>query len=196
MASSPSSRSRSARLHRGKPRWCIVRMRSSPVGSSRKGNIVLVLAAACALLGTACATGSGEGSVTGTLTVTDCGIHDREFSLKPTFFAAEVIDDSLDITIRHGSDLDIYSNGLHIVVADTDMVKQTQLGTPIDLSIAADAPVSATFYLNETCGAGRHDVPVRLAAVEGAITFNQIYAPDISKKDVEIAGTFDDVTFE
>lgn len=137
----------------------------------------LVSGVVAVTLGLGCSQGQGEGALSGTLTVADCGLHDAAFDLQPDFFSGEIVDKLLEIRVQSGSDLDVYSDGLHLLVRDVNAVS-AMLGTPLAIG-GEDAPVSATLYLNEKCPGSRRDVPRVLVATSGSIVFDAIYAPAI-----------------
>ena len=150
-------------------------------------------AVAMALSLAACSVGVGEGAVTGSVSIPGCGIDDGDYSLGPTFYGADAFEDQLTIRIQNGGDYPLESDGLSIVVLDATAERE-RLGTPITLTAADDAPVSMAFYLNDSCPSDRDDVPVFLQAVEGTITFDNIYAPEVDD-DRSIAGHFEGVRF-
>lgn len=141
-----------------------------------------------------CAVGNGEGELTGTVHVADCDL-DGDFSLKPDFFAAEPFNDSLEIRIQHGSDWQVYSNGLLIFVHDATTLAAEHLNEPLDLS-SPDTGIDVTFYLNETCPADRFDIPVSMTVQTGTLTFTEIYAPELSKKHVKTEAVLTNAHFE
>ena len=138
-----------------------------------------LLSGVCAVaLSIGCSQGQGEGALTGTLTVGDCGLAGAAFDLQPDYFTAEIVDELLDIRIQSSSDLDIYTDGLHLLVHDVSAVRRSMLGTPLAIG-GPDAPVTATLYLNETCPAGRRAVPRLLESTGGSIVFEALYAPSV-----------------
>jgi len=125
-----------------------------------------------------CSQGQGEGALTGTLTVADCDLHAEAFDLQPDYFSAEPVDDILEIRLQSGSDIDIYSDGLRIFIRDVSDISQSMLGVPLAIGDEA-SPISATLYLNESCRAGRRDVPRVLSSTTGTIVFDAIYAQNV-----------------
>ena len=154
----------------------------------------VVFGASVIALGVGCSQGQGDGALTGTITIADCGLAAASYDLQPTFFSAEVVDDLLEIRVQRSSDFDIYSDGLHLLVHHLSEVKRS-LGTPLALG-GEDAPVTATLYLNDTCRAGRHDVPRVLGAVGGTIVFESIYAPAVDASDRAIRAQIPQITLQ
>ena len=163
------------------------------MASSRSARAV-VLAVAAALLG-ACSVGSGEGSVTGTVNAPECDLEMAAYDLEPTFFGADPVEEQLEIRIQRGSDFEQFSDGLTILVRDASMVRAELIGIPIELTGEFSDLVQMNVYLNETCPAGRRELPVSLQAVAGFIVFQNIYAPTLTEDDVENAARFTDVSF-
>ena len=137
-----------------------------------------------------CSVGVGEGSVAGVVSAPECDLNGEAYDLDPSFFSAALVEETLEIRIQRGSDLERFSDGIVIVVFDTNELYATSLGVPIQLG--EGAPVRMSFYLHGTCPLDRDDVPVSYDARSGSITFRSTYAPD-SDDDVEIAGRFDNV---
>lgn len=162
------------------------------VGSSRSIEKLVIAAIAVAM--SSCAQLGGEGSVTGVVSAPSCGLSPANaFSLDPTFFAAERFGSTLNIRLQHDADAIDYANVLFVSVLDADDVKQNQLGVPLPISDAVDAPVRMSLSLNETCPFhDRSSVPVSYQAVSGTITFSDIYAPD-SGSGRTISAVFDSV---
>ena len=117
------------------------------------------------------------------------------FDLRPNFYAADEFEGSLSIRIQKGSDFAYLSNGITIFVADT-VLEAGRLGTPIPLSEEAGAPVRVNLYLNKRCEVYREGAPVNYIAVEGEITFDAMYAPDLDENELAITGRFENVRFE
>ncbi len=148
-----------------------------------------------AATGGGCAIGTGDGELVGQVSAPTCGLLEEDFSLDPTFFGANpILEDQLEIRIQHGSDFESKSDGIVLLVADIEEVKQSKLGEALDLSTARDAPVRMSFYLHETCPPDALDViPVHYEAVEGTVVFQSIYAPGVSTNEVEISGQLNGV---
>jgi hypothetical protein len=139
-----------------------------------------------------------------------CEIDVPEYSLEPTFFSADAIEDRTDpdgeirrrlsMRVQRGSFREGDSDGFMVLVRDTNVIAREMLGVPIPLSTARDAPVRMTLYLNELCDAGFPrrfwTLPLVLQAQAGTITFDAIYAPDIDTESAEISARFDDVVFQ
>lgn len=161
--------------------------------SSRECTIVLLAGLAVA----GCTAGNGEGEASGIVNAPRCGLEGEPFDLSPSFFVADPTDDErvLEIRIQRDSNFEDKADGLAVLVLDANRVKEELLGLPIDFADGDDALVRMSLYLNERCPVLRDEVPVSYTAVEGTITFVQIYAPDIDDGDKTIAATFDDVLF-
>lgn len=155
----------------------------------------LASAAIFAALLSACSVGGGEGQVTGTVNAPSCDLNMADYSLDPTFFGADPVEDMLEIRIQRGSDLETFSDGLTVLVLDAKTVRADLIGVPIELTGEADALVQMNVFLNDTCPTGRGDAPVNYEAVNGSIVFQNIYAPELTEDDVETAARFDDVLF-
>ena len=174
------------------------------------GSLALV---ACALAVLAsCSVGSGTGSLRGSVSIADCngtGWTEDPVDLLPDFFSADYVEDPgtpgmlrrlLTIRMQHGSFREGDSNGMAVLVRDVNQIARESIGVPITVSSDPAAPVELTLYLNERCLSGfPRDfvrVPVVLGAVSGTITFDAVYAPDLSDTGFELAAHFEDVRFE
>ncbi|MDP8999559.1 MAG: hypothetical protein M3O46_05550, partial [Myxococcota bacterium] len=117
-----------------------------------------------ALLAPACSLGQGSGSMDGWLDATDCW--SGCFDLHPDFFAAIPTNSSaLQIRVQNGIDYETFSDGLFILVDDSQAVRSTMIDKPLAVSlpaavtppgvpvkpIANPALVHATLYLNRSC---------------------------------------------
>ncbi|MBK8169193.1 MAG: hypothetical protein IPK60_02475 [Sandaracinaceae bacterium] len=142
-----------------------------------------------------CNPGAGAGEAHGTLTATDCGLEDAPFALAPDFFTAEAVRDELHMRLQEGSDLQIRSDGLTLVVTDAARVRSTQLETPLLVGEGEGVDVRMSLYLNSRCHKDRHETPVIMSASEGSIVFHDIYAPLVDDRALRIAADFDNVQF-
>jgi hypothetical protein len=154
----------------------------------------------------ACSVGQGSGSVVGSYHDEICMVDRPEFSLAPSYFAADVIEDPGDadgqirrqqtMRIQRGSGREADSDGLSVYVRDVNRIERELLGTPIPL--VENGLVELTLYLNQTCDAGfpseHWQIPGILAAVSGEIVFDAVYAPDVDPSP-QITARFDDVLF-
>ncbi|KPK14259.1 MAG: hypothetical protein AMJ62_13455 [Myxococcales bacterium SG8_38] len=140
-----------------------------------------------------CAQGSGEGNAVGQVWAPDCGLDGQPFELNPTFFAMQPSGsvEIIDIVVQRGSDLKSFSDGLSIFIRDPEMLKETMLGSDIDLQML-DGPVQMTLYLNATCP-GIPRLPVVYAAVSGTIRFDSLYVPWLDNDTRETSATFTNV---
>ncbi|UJR80468.1 hypothetical protein [Sandaracinus amylolyticus] len=157
-----------------------------------------------------CSVGQGTGELVGSVLDPLCELDEPAYSLNPTFFSADVIEDRgdpdddianrLSMRIQRGSFREGESDGLVVLVQDANELQRSFLGVPIPLSALAEAPVKMTLYLNETCDSGFPRefwrIPLILQAYSGTITFDAIYAPDIDSTETEISATFTDVVFD
>lgn len=166
-------------------------------GAKRRGVVGLTLRAALvaalvAQLG-GCSVGHGAGDVKGELSVPGCrmGI----YSLNPTAFFAQAAEQVLRITVQRGSDIEVRSDGLAVLVRDAAQVKR-ELGVDLPVGPGGDPQIDLTLYLNASCPAERDAVPVVLGAVSGTIRFSHIYAPRVDDDEVRIQARFEDARFE
>jgi hypothetical protein len=168
------------------------------VGSSREGarrpRLSLVCGALLALYSAACSVGHGSGELKGEVSVPGCKAG-PSYNLRPSAFFAQAIEQLLRIRVQRGGDLEIRSDGVAVLVDDASEIKRHYLGKTID--VAGDVPrVELSIYLNETCPPGRDKTPVVLGAVSGEIRFDEIYAPEVDKDEVQIRAELTDVRFE
>ncbi|MGB0678685.1 MAG: hypothetical protein ACPGUV_03380 [Polyangiales bacterium] len=156
------------------------------------------------LLGTvaalsACSVGAGEGEVMGNVSIRDCPKAEGAYDLRPSFFAAEAFEETLNIRVQRGSAFPVVSDGLAIFVRDAEAVQQGQLGQALAVSDAPEliegAAVRVTLYLNALCPRERDTNPVVLKAVSGTAIFSAIYAPDVDDDAIDIAAELQDLRF-
>lgn len=151
------------------------------------------IAIACLALA-ACSVGHGEGELYGRVEVPDCDTTER-YELSPSAFFAQAVEDLLRIRVQRGSDLEVRSDGVAVLVADASRLKREFLGQAID--VAGDEPeIDVSVYLNESCPPGRDRTPVALGAVSGTIRFDAIYAPRVDDDEVQIRAVLEEVRFE
>jgi hypothetical protein len=167
------------------------------VGSSRDVEVVQVVRGGIALLAIACAaacsTGHGEGKLVGTVSIPGC--RNGPYNLGPSAFFGQAVEQLLRIRVQRGSDLEVNSDGLAVLVTDATFVQREFLDQDID--IAGSVPrVDLSIYLNESCPPGRDKTPVVLPAVSGTIRFEAIYAPQVDDDEVQITATMSDLHFE
>ena len=148
---------------------------------------------ACALLAAGCAKGSGEGSAVGQVWAPDCGLDGQLFDLNPDFFAMQpsASVEIIDIVVQRGSDLQSFSDGISVFIRDPEMLKESMLGTEIDLG-GLVAPVEMTLFLNATCP-GLARIPVVYGAVSGTIRFEELYVPWMDNDTQETVAVFTNV---
>jgi len=129
------------------------------------------------LLAAGCAKGTGEGNAVGQVWAPDCGLNGEPFELNPDFFAMQPSGavEIIDIVVQRGSDLQSYTDGISVFIRDPRMVKESMLGTDIELQGLA-SPVEMTLFLNATCP-GIARIPVVYGAVSGTIRFDELYVP-------------------
>jgi hypothetical protein len=113
--------------------------------------------------------------------------------LNPTFFAMQpsFSVEIIDIVVQRGSDQRVYSDYLSVFIRDPEILKDSMLGTEIELGGLA-APVEMTLALNATC-AGVSRIPVVYGAVSGTIRFDQLFVPWLDNETEETAAVFTDV---
>ncbi|NOQ83199.1 MAG: hypothetical protein GQ551_04265 [Myxococcales bacterium] len=151
----------------------------------------------CMLLAAGCNKGSGEGSAVGQVWAPDCGLNGEPFSLDPNFFAMQpsASVEIIDIVVQHGSDLQSFTDGISIFIRDPRMVKESMLGTDIDLGgIGFGSAVEMTLFLNATCP-GLARLPVVYGAVSGTIRFEELYVPWMHNATKETVAVFTNVEF-
>lgn len=144
----------------------------------------------------ACGTGDGTGEVTGTVVVDDCDLRDGTYDMEPNFFSAMAFEDSLEIRVQRGSDLEGLSDGLNIFVRDASAIRRERLGSALTVGSNTEADVRVSFFLNRTCRVGRNDRPFNLEARAGEFVFERIYAPEVDEDAVEVSARFDALVFE
>lgn len=169
-------------------------------------------AGAIALLACACSVGTGTGQLSGSVLDPVCHLDIPAYSLDPSFFSADVVEDTgdaedeerrrLTIRIQRGSHREGDSDGLLIFVADANEVARAiEASGPASFPVGAGsaAPVQMTVYLNQSCPSGFPDdfrqIPAVFEAYGGTITFDAIYAPDVVADATEITATLEGVTF-
>jgi hypothetical protein len=97
----------------------------------------------------------------------------------------------IDIVVQRGSDLKTYSDGIAVFIADPEMLKESMLGTEIELG-GLDPAVSLTLYMNATCpGVAR--IPVVYTAVSGTIRFEELFVPWADNATEETRAVFTNV---
>jgi hypothetical protein len=158
------------------------------VGSSRS-------AFCLALLSVGCSVGHGTGDVSGEVEVAGCAIA-TSYQLNPTAFFAQAVEDLLRIRVQRGSDLEVRSDGIAILVEDASLIKEAYLGQSLDVASDSEPRVDVSVFLNESCPPGRDRTPVALSAVSGTIRFRDIYAPEVDDEDVRIRARLENVRFE
>jgi hypothetical protein len=146
-----------------------------------------------ALLGSSCSVGHGQGDIAGTVSVPGC--RNGPYDLGPSVFFGEAIEQLLKIRVQRGSDLEVKSDGLAVLVTDATLVKREFLDKDIDIA-GTEPRVDVTLYLNESCPPGRDKTPVVLPAASGVIRFESIYAPQDDDDEVQITATLSDMHFE
>lgn len=143
----------------------------------------------------ACSVGHGRGDISGTVGVAGCRAAGR-YELGPTAFFAQATEQLLRIRVQRGSDLEVRSDGLAVLVEDASIVKREYLGAKLSVAPDSEPRIDMSVFLNESCAPGRDQTPVVLPAVSGTIRFDKIYAPEVDKREVEITATLENVRFE
>lgn len=155
-----------------------------------RGSIAAVL---LALLCGSCSVGHGQGEISGTVSIPGC--RNGPYDLGPSVFFGEAIEQLLKIRVQRGSDLEVKSDGLAVLVTNANLVKRDFLDK--DINVAGTEPqVDVSLYLNESCPPGRNKTPVVLPASSGVIRFESIYAPQENNDEVQITATLSDMHFE
>lgn len=148
----------------------------------------------CCLAIGGCEVGKGEGDIFGTMFVEECGL-EGDYNLDPSFFVAEDREERLDIVMQRGSAAQIRSDGMFVLVTDTNEVFNQWLNKPIAIDDEADSLVQIIFYLHESCELKWGGTPVSLSAISGTIVFEDIYAPEQNDSE-DISATLTDVKLE
>ncbi|HEU5076426.1 MAG TPA: hypothetical protein VFU02_19680 [Polyangiaceae bacterium] len=149
-----------------------------------------------------CTVGEGDGWVKSTkLYIRDCW--NGGFDLRPDFFAANPFsDDTQVIRIQRGDNLQEVSDGLMILVTDTQTVREEMLGVPLEVGIPVGvscpgrpvvydenpALVNMSLYLHDSChtqeGATVHSLGDPAGGLlGGTITFTRLFSGDINEQD-------------
>lgn len=161
--------------------------------------MLVVLVGLCS----ACSVGHGSGEATGEIRIADC-TGKVAYSLRPTFFSAQPIEELLQIRVQRGGDLEKFSDGIHLLVHDAEAVKRTlNTGASVVLPVVETPPdlqelkhVDVSLFLNDTCERERSINTVALSAVSGSVTFNEIYAPRVNPNEVQIDFEMNNLRFE
>jgi hypothetical protein len=153
------------------------------------------LGAALLTLCGSCSTGHGGGDFEGMLTIEGCR-RGGAYTLAPNAFFAQTAEKLLSLRVQRGGDIEVYSDGISVLIKDAALLKREYLGTEISLADRGGPGVSATAYFNDTCPSERTKVPAILKAVSGSIRFSAIYAPRVDENDVRIAAELIQVRFE
>ncbi len=161
----------------------------------------------------ACSVGTGTGELTGEIVLVDCGVEILDYSMRPTFFAADYItnlgayDDQespfATIRVQRGSFRESVSDGLLLSIYDVNAIARDHLGEALPLTQVAEGReqplLDVTLYAGQSCDAGYPDefwrIPPNLHAVGGTITFHALHAPDLDGEDTEISAELVDAEF-
>jgi len=141
-----------------------------------------------------CSVGHGDGDLGGVITIAGC--REGTYELNPTVFFAESAEQLLRIRVQRGSDVEVRSDGLAVLVEDSALVKKMHLDQDLNVAPGSTPRVDVSVYLNDTCPAERNRTPVTLPAVSGSIRFTAIYAARANKDQVRIAAELTNVRFE
>jgi len=142
-----------------------------------------------------CSVGHGDGDISGTVAISGCEVKGR-YDLSPTAFFAQATEQLLRIRVQRGSDLEVRSDGLAVLVEDATLVKREYVGRTLSVSPMATPRIDLSLFLNDSCPPGRDETPVVLAAVSGSIRFDEIYAPQVDEDEVQITAVIENVRFE
>ena len=164
-------------------------------GVSHRGLVLRALLSVWALSLSTCSVGHGSGTVSGTISIGGCR-REAAYELRPSSFFAQAVENLLKIRIQRGSDMEVRSDGLAVLVEDATTVKRSYLGVPLSVGPETTPTIDVSLYLNESCPAERDKTPVVLSAVRGTVTFHAIYAPRVDKDEVRIAAELTQVRFE
>jgi len=164
------------------------------VASSREANRSRLWLLGLGLLVASCSVGHGDGEVKGEVFIDGC--RSGSYSLNPTAFFAQTAEQVLRLRVQRGSDHEVRSDGLAVLVEDASRVKREWLDKDLAVGAGGDPRIHLSLYLNQSCPAERNETPVVLGAVRGIIRFTEIYAPRVDKSEVRIEAIFTDVRFE
>lgn len=140
----------------------------------------------------ACSVGNGEGELTGVITDPECDLEGAAVDVRPNFFVADDDREGVTIRVQRGGDYLVFSDGLSIGVADAAREVE-RLGTPI--AVGPEGDVRMTFHYSHTCAFDRDRLATVLTAVEGTITFESLWAPEVDDDQLETAASFAGVRF-
>lgn len=154
-------------------------------------SLALCVALLAAATAGGCTVGDGEGAVhSDDLRAGEC--FRGAFDLEPTFFGSIPYRESQLIRLQHRDDIVENSDGLQVLVLNTDRIraalgKAQRVGLPPEVTPPGvpirpdpDPPiVQVTLYLHETC----HGRNVALSAVSGTITFAHLFSGDPTEGD-------------
>lgn len=145
------------------------------------------------LLLAGCAKGSCESQASGQVWAPDCNLFGRDIDIEPDFCAMQPSGsvEIIDIVVQRGSDFKSYSDGISVFIREPEALKESMLGTEIDLG-GLEAPVEMTLYLNATCP-GVAIIPVVYAAVSGTIRFDELFVPWADNETQETRAVFTNV---
>ena len=183
-----------------------------PEPTARRLSIAIAASGAMLAIGTACSVGTGEGEISGSLVLRDCGVEVADYHLHPTFFAADYVTNPgagsgeespiVSIRVQRGSYRESVSDGLLVTVYDVNEIVRSHLEEPLPLTAVAEGRVrlvDVTFYAQQTCDSGYPDefwrTPGILHASGGTITFHALHAPDLDGDDTEIAADLTGAVF-
>jgi hypothetical protein len=140
----------------------------------------------------ACSVGNGEGELTGVITDPECDLEGAAVDVRPNFFVADDDREGVTIRVQRGGDYLVFSDGLSIGVADA-AGEVERLGTPV--AVGPEGDVRMTFHYSHTCAFDRDRLATVLTAVEGTITFESLWAPEVDDDQLETAASFSGVRF-
>jgi hypothetical protein len=142
-----------------------------------------------------CSVGHGSGEIEGTLRIDGCRREGR-YALVPNAFFAQATEKLLKIRVQRGGDLEVFSDGVALLIDDSSQLKREYRGVDIDLTDENAPKLSVTAFFNDTCPPGRDKTPVVLKAVSGTVRFDSIYAPKVDPDQVRISAVITGVRFE
>lgn len=169
----------------------------------------MALGVACVLV--ACSVGGGVGEATGEVHLPDCGFEALAYSLGPTFFSAEFVEDPAARTpggaqrmvilrMQRGSYRVSESDGISILLRDVNEIHGSLLDVPLEIGAGPDAMARMTMHLGESCETGAlHNrywtLPGVLEGVSGTLILSSVHAPGAPDADAEFRGAFSGVRF-
>ncbi|HRI68112.1 MAG TPA: hypothetical protein PK156_27940 [Polyangium sp.] len=153
---------------------------------------------------TGCSLGEGEGDVkSDLLSAKDCWT--GSYDLQPDFFAAVPSQDSVNIRVQRGTDIQEVSDGLAVLIEDLGKVHEGWIDKPMVVTLSpgilppgatfpspppeGQPPVHVALYMQKSC----HNQNTVLYAIGGSVTFHSLFSGDLNEDNA--AEKFTDAEF-